>query len=322
MFQNPPNMFNNATYYKPEPLDELSYHMTSDSQSGVHEVSPPPTLNGVAIDINSIHSLDDIQLDDFETAYNMLTQLQAKYVQSQIELLQLMQQQNLALQKTKSTNALAKMHGYLMGALFDNKVYPESIPRPDNPIPVPSHELLSENENSALQGFLDDFLIEESRDPKDEFDKLINGLDYQKHDNYLEPPLLHPDEQLQFDSQLKLFEDSDGDLAEAAKIKRRSRKKLLSEKEKRENHTTSEKKRRLLIKDSFDNLVDKLTFSGMKSKSKAAKASTAAKMSKFVVLDAAGNEIEKLLQLNQQLKGLCTNNGVKYQASKPTATVS
>lgn len=75
------------------------------------------------------------------------------------------------------------------------------------------------------------------------------------------------------------------------------KRKLLTEDEKKFNHTSSEQRRRSVIKDAFDDLVKLLP---LVNKSK--------KQPKSVVLEAAANEIERVIKINNELKQLLDNS--------------
>lgn len=449
-------------------LEDKTLLPTSSGNNRIISNTRQQKPSGSNIDISNIHSLDDIQLDDFETAYNMLTELQAQYVHGQIEQLKQMQQQNMLLQKSKSNVSLASLNGYQTGSLFNKSATPNDnterswrsksvgsenansehllsafmnnsqlqamnttkqqnvavsnqqkaahylalkpesaminnqVNNAQNNHNAPSalnstllglnNELLSENENNALQGFLDDFLADANEDGNDEFDALINGLTYNnaggvQHNgtNQLNNTYTTNDAVSALQSGSNQFSGTNAAATAAAAAttsttsdhmyvsnspfeslntphlqsspklasmppvaksvsppyksdsasttpkqarSRRSRRKLLSEQEKRLNHTSSEKKRRHLIKTSFDNLVGKLPLDELKkqnigeeSGSSRSSKSSSAKMSKFVILDLTGNEIERLKDVNDQLKLLCLNNGVNCDITPPQSTV-
>ncbi|ONH68017.1 MAX gene-associated protein [Cyberlindnera fabianii] len=75
--------------------------------------------------------------------------------------------------------------------------------------------------------------------------------------------------------------------------KQRKRRKLLTDEQKKQHHTTSEQRRRGLIKESFDNLVRLLPVSQTKKN-----------QPKSIILESAAAQIEKLTEANRKLKDL------------------
>ncbi|GMM37047.1 hypothetical protein DASC09_043720 [Saccharomycopsis crataegensis] len=364
-------------------------------------VSLPPS-----IDVANIHALDDTDLTDFESAYDALTQIQAQYVELQLEQLRQMQQQNLMLQKSRSSGQLLRemsahntsslfgkdnhleYHGQLANLTENSNSATNSINRSTNNRAnsnrnlinsnhqhsnASRQEILSENETNALQGFLDDFLVD--TDDQNELDRLINSLGYPEDfsSNEVEEvstatssilpstsknsdhiyvssatpidssytPHLGSNSPKQPPSDRNSKPDCSSSatplvqslkpspvIKSAPPPKRRPRKRLLSEQEKRFNHTSSEKKRRLLIKTAFDDLVARLPLEDLQKQHeqnsnhrKGHGKAGGAKMSKFVVLDITGNEIEKLSNLNKKLKELCVVNGIEILSCNDGMTV-
>jgi len=84
---------------------------------------------------------------------------------------------------------------------------------------------------------------------------------------------------------------------ESFTAKKAKRRKLLTEEEKKFNHLNSEQKRRALIKNAFDDLVSLLPIE-IRSK----------KQPKSVVLETAASEIERMIEVNNELRRLLNDN--------------
>lgn len=195
-------------------------------------------------------------------------------------------------------------------------------------------ELLSVNESNALENFLDSIIDMPQRKnnavdppkrdfftafPKNELEddeimaiptnSLGLGLQTSLMDPLEQGSQLHTSSELSLQSTLRHAslesdtygssvitesntpKDSEDDLPKVKK--QRKRKKLLTEEEKKHHHTTSEQRRRGQIKESFDRLVSLLPLDHSKKN-----------QSKSVVLETAGDEIQRLLERNAELRRL------------------
>lgn len=205
-------------------------------------------------------------------------------------------------------------------------VLPSVVPNWQFDIGQPSpkyHELLSVNETNALENFLDSIIDVPARNKQNgeaatgnkrlfqtAFPSISEEESLAQQDNVglelaLQQPLETSDDTTNVSSAYtnpyggEYVETQPSSASETpqpvVKKQRKKRKNLLTEDQKKLHHTTSEKRRRGQIKESFDRLVSLLPL--IDSNEKKSK-------SKSVVLETAGNEIDKLIRINQELKKL------------------
>jgi hypothetical protein len=239
-----------------------------------------PSLKSPAFDEGKF-TLADM---DFESAYALLTQ-------------------------SPNFNMTPMSHG--MPSLNDSEFkdilnFKSQSPSPKIPTPVmnletlqgfPQYdELLSVNETNALEHFLDSIIEKPDKTKHDQVPKRDFLSSFPNDVLTDSTPLgisLHPPIQ-----PLMVIErhKEEAAVAEQPEVKpktQRKRRKLLTEEEKKMHHTTSEQRRRGQIKETFARLISLLPLNHAKKT-----------QSKSIVLETAGDEIDRLIKANRELRKL------------------
>lgn len=182
---------------------------------------------------------------------------------------------------------------------FKDLLFHSQTPSPKIPSPMmsletlqgfPKHdELLSAHETTALEHFLDSIIEMPNKLKKEKADTLAFP---ESLESMVPAPLgtSLPTSGVPPQHPLELEEETEQ--PHKSKNERKKRK-LLSEEEKKMHHLTSEQRRRGEIKEAFDRLVSLLPLNHAKKT-----------QSKSVVLETAGNEINRLVHANKELRRL------------------